>query len=803
MEPKQKFEKIELNVLRVQGFPHDIRSLFSKVHLEMRVGKQLQRTTSARGMAPHVWDEKFAFDLTGPEDLSLGLYLTKPFGKAVLLSSVAVPLDLEPRNQDRTRTFPSSNKRRPMTVTYQLREPGTNLRLETTTDESARDPRCPVFAFIIGIDQYLSSDIPDLRGCVNDAQTVKTYLVDRFRIPEAQIALLANEDATRNNILGTFESHLIDNSSIEKDDTIIIYYAGHGSRANAPDSWSSTDGKLETLVPHDERTGSLDEEVIHGIPDCTLNVLLSKLASAKGNNITVILDCGHSAPGTGVGSSQSILPLPRFVQTLLPIPENLDRELFGTGEIELPETSQKPIPSHIFLTACGQQQCARECLSATGEPCGFFTNSLIKLLRSVGPNRITYASLTDLLPTLPDQSPQCEGSNKDRYLFEVEGPAHDLQTHALAVKGDGTMVVNAGSIHGVVAGTQFALKADPEDLDSTLVAVSVGPESSVVIAAPGRASAFDDGAQLVVADWKNDAAIMKVYVRASENPPLAIADVLGQGARTNFLVVDSLANADLSIQRTAGGELSLARLDAKLSRYNLPDVRLPVLTTNLPSVLDAIAHFNYFLGKRPAHGQHSVALLPHGDVRVEMYNLRGEYGARVPNMELGDLVGDENEVRFRLDTQEKYGFAICNYSERDLFPYLFYFDPASYSIDAWYLPESETMSAPLPARSSAEPTRITVGYGPSGGYAFQFVIPDGVTTDTGFLKLFVSTSYLDLTHIEQHAAVDLYGGEKDHDVDSESPRTRWPRMEEAEMWGALDVAVTMYTDDAPPRLQLS
>jgi hypothetical protein len=68
------------------------------------------------------------------------------------------------------------------------------------------------------------------------------------------------------------------------------------------------------------------------------------------------------------------------------------------------------------------------------------------------------------------------------------------------------------------------------------------------------------------------------------------------------------------------------------------------------------------------------------EVKIEMYSLGGEYWARVPNLELGNLLVD-NEGRFRLEPEGKYGFAICNYSQYDLFPYLFYFDPATYSVD--------------------------------------------------------------------------------------------------------------------------
>ncbi|KAJ7323547.1 hypothetical protein DFH08DRAFT_630799, partial [Mycena albidolilacea] len=139
----------------------------------------------------------------------------------------------------------------------------------------------------------------NLRGCVNDALTIRSFLTNRFHIPEPQVAFLADEDATREAIVQKFRKHLIDNPSVEKDDTIIVYYGGHGSRTVAPDSWRYTDGKIETMVPHDGRAKKVQAEIIHGIINRTINALLSNLATAKGNNITVILDCCHSGGVTG------------------------------------------------------------------------------------------------------------------------------------------------------------------------------------------------------------------------------------------------------------------------------------------------------------------------------------------------------------------------------------------------------------------------------------------------------------------------------------------------------------------------
>ncbi|KAJ7029409.1 caspase domain-containing protein [Mycena alexandri] len=667
-----------------------------------------------------------------------------------------------------------------MTLTYQL-------------GELQRNSRCPVFAFIIGIDEYSSNTIPNLKGCVNDAQTMKAYLTHQFCIPDSQIAFLTNKDATRRAILQKFRTHLIDNSAIQKDDSIIIYYAGHGSGAPAPDSWPSTHGRVKTFVPHDEREKTLKGEVTHGIPDRTLNLLLEALASAKGNNITVILDCSHSATGTGSPSGSGIFPIPRFVETLLPIPEKLDVNLLGAraGQVSLPPgISHNFMDSHVLLAACREQQRARECLSAAGEPCGFFTDSLIKALCTLGPNRISYANLVDLLPRLPNQHPQCEGENKHRFLFEGEGGAvYERRVYTLKVKDNDIVEANAGSVDGVVVGTQFLLETD---VNCLLVAESVNLDSSVLIPTSAAAD-IQHGARVIVSHWKNDAAVMKVYVHTSEDPPLAVSDVaVPDGLGANFLVVDSLEAADLAIRRSGDEEFIITRLDAKIPRYTAPTVALGMPLNILPTAVDSVAHFNYFLGKQNGRSSDNLFASGSDNVRLEMYQLDGEYGARVPNSAVGNLIID-NEARFRLEPDGKYGFAIVNESARDLFPYLFYFDPSTYSIDAWYLPESHDMFAPLPAKLStaSDPSRITVGYGASGGYAFQFVVPEHLTSDTGFLKLFVSTKYFDLKRIEQLAAVDAATGTPD----AQEPR---PKLEaEGEMWAAIGVAMTMYTGEDP------
>jgi len=108
-------------------------------------------------------------------------------------------------------------------------------------------------------------------------------------VPESHMIYLCNEAATRDAILSQFRRHLIENPQIKQGDAIIIYYAGHGGRVDAPSGWTSSDGKIETICPHDEWMLDLEGNAIPGIPDRTINELLRRLASEKGNNIVRVL----------------------------------------------------------------------------------------------------------------------------------------------------------------------------------------------------------------------------------------------------------------------------------------------------------------------------------------------------------------------------------------------------------------------------------------------------------------------------------------------------------------------------------
>ena len=54
---------------------------------------------------------------------------------------------------------------------------------------------------LIGVNDYATESFTDLRGAVNDVETVRQLLVQRFGFPEANVATLTASSATRAGIL--------------------------------------------------------------------------------------------------------------------------------------------------------------------------------------------------------------------------------------------------------------------------------------------------------------------------------------------------------------------------------------------------------------------------------------------------------------------------------------------------------------------------------------------------------------------------------------------------------------------------
>ncbi|KAJ7815605.1 caspase domain-containing protein [Mycena leptocephala] len=593
-----------------------------------------------------------------------------------------------------------------------------------------------VFALIIGINDYIADSFPRLKGCVNDAESFRQFLLDPrekhgLGVPSNNIILLKNEQATRAAILDKFKTHFTTNENIPPNGkaTMIFFFAGHGSRADAPGNMMASDEKVETICPHDERTYTRTNEYVHGIPDYILGWLLHELSQKKGKNITIIFDSCHSG---GMGREP-------------------DRNLWeGTTDAYTlwSQSAQSPIlhsaPSHVLLAACREDESARE------------DESLIDSLRCTDPplKYTTYDELLKRMQKWPTQNPHCGGTYSNRLVFTRKYPATGersmlltMQDSASPSHSDPTISITMGSIHGVVNGTVFSVHA-PDNTDvCVLVAKTVRiHESILAFSEDTEPVQIPKGSRARVVAWNNEEMILRVFlspgfVRASVMFPES--KVTDRGPLHKYVQVQSAEEADTVLRWADTTKEVFIKRTIMAGEYETR-VSLNGKPEHLANIADAIAHFNYFLKCQSPNGKDPkvVGLF---QFTLEMHRLVGEWPQRKPDLNIGNMVktvSGRHEVRFRSEKDAEYGFIITNNSDFDLYPYLFYFNPVKCTIKEIYLPDGSNSMKPLKGKNT-----LNVGMG--GSDPFEFELPPKATSSSGLLKLFVSTQYLDLSGIEQ------------------------------------------------------
>ena len=80
------------------------------------------------------------------------------------------------------------------------------------------------YLLIIGIDTY-SNGVPKLYNAVKDAEAFKQVLIEKYQFEEAQCISLFNKEATRRNILKTFDDLV---GRLKAEDSLTFYFSGHG-----------------------------------------------------------------------------------------------------------------------------------------------------------------------------------------------------------------------------------------------------------------------------------------------------------------------------------------------------------------------------------------------------------------------------------------------------------------------------------------------------------------------------------------------------------------------------------------------
>ncbi|KAF7356191.1 hypothetical protein MVEN_00950400 [Mycena venus] len=662
---------------------------------------------------------------------------TTPSG-AVYLRARSIGGVRASREQESSHVFSSLLRLNEMPETYEMPPPYEEIQKPSSGGEDT------VFALLIGIDNYVAkNDLPPLRGAVNDARAFQQHLLD-FHVPPSNILLIENERATRAAILSAFQSHFLKNENIPDggEATIIFFFAGYGSLVDAPAAMNWRDLHVKVLCPVDERTTNDAGEYVHPIPDYVLGWLLWELAEKKGRNITVILDsCTSGGMGRDVGMPRAALSKSR------PIPHAVDSHLWKgkTDTVWSYRMWSTSATSHVLLAACHEDETAREVKYKEGQN-GRFTRSLIDLLRWAPLESITYEDLIDRLPRWSGQTPYCGGSGIKRPIFNGNYPKAARRSVRLWSSEDDPkpnssklFVADIGTVEGVVTGTEFSIYDKDNKFLCTFVAQSVLVHRSILVGRNRSPVDIPLSSRAVVSDWKDRSMLLRVYIP----PDFPYTDPLFQLSRAvqppRFVQAPSLEEAHIAVRIDADRDEVIIESRTPTMLKFQPEKRFPLegKRSHLFDAIDGVAHFSYFLDR-------ANDVDPIQGFALEMHRLKGEFPNRQPDMKVGEngnMVKD-GAVRFVSEEGAKYGFTIRNVFSEALFPYLFYFDPETYTIQQWYSPEGRYAGAALQSGET-----LTIGMGSER--AFEFMLEPGEVSSCGFLKLFVTREFIDLDWIRQ------------------------------------------------------
>jgi hypothetical protein len=315
-------------------------------------------------------------------------------------------------------------------------------------------------ALLVGINQYQDQKWIQLNGAVNDTLLQKELLIHRFGFEPEAIQVLTDEQATRENILKTFEAHLI--QWAKPGDVVVFHFSGHGSQVADPDKVFS-DGRVSTIVPIDGILPAGYPKIGGTVGDITGHTLWLLMKALDTDNVTFVLDSCHSGGARNGGltvrsrpGDQELLRVSDpSIQLLASKKEREYQEQWLTrlklSRAEFASQRKLGVPKGIMLSAAKRDQSAIDAPFA-GTPAGIFTYVLTRYLwqqTSSDPANLVIAStiatthriLQEYFPTVGIvQQPESnirQGSDRDKqavyFISQKSVPAEAVITK---VQGD-------------------------------------------------------------------------------------------------------------------------------------------------------------------------------------------------------------------------------------------------------------------------------------------------------------------------------------------------------------------------------
>lgn len=328
----------------------------------------------------------------------------------------------------------------------------------------------------VGVDKYLYSrarletgDFNDLHGAVNDVAQIKHALRTAYRLdldrPSAGCSssnpvsiTLTDQCATRAAILAGFADRL---ALSKPGDTLIFFFAGHGSQAVDDENLDQASGLSDTILPTDARDPDAEERI--ELLDSELRGLIDG-ATAQGVNVVSMFDSCHSGTGVRGGFGEGA---DRFAPGVF-MPKKPAARATPRAPARTRPAAGPSLGYRVHLAAATDDQKAREVPLGDGSWAGVFTTALAQTLVAM-PD----ASFGDIATEVrrkveeqghSDQIPQAEGELRAKM---GRGARYAIVLAARPAAGK-VVLDGTGRLSGMTVGSRFDLFGSSTDaLDGT------------------------------------------------------------------------------------------------------------------------------------------------------------------------------------------------------------------------------------------------------------------------------------------------------------------------------------------------
>jgi len=307
-----------------------------------------------------------------------------------------------------------------------------------------------LYALLVGINEYHpETSVRHLKGCENDVKAMNAYLKKDFSHLEPTILTILNANATRENLLKTFESYL---GQAGPDDIALFYYSGHGSYEKTSTEFETFDTKNqnETLVCYDSRRKGHQD-----LADKEIAVILSRLEAGQK---VLILDSCHSGSITRSTEEEFTRQEParatadgvykRPLETYLLPGDNFYLTQKAEGKVQIPSTP------HLLISACSRDEKALEKIfEDTNERRGLFSTFLLDILEQnkgqISYNELYTQARISVIKSRKKQTPRIDplfGFNAN-LGFLSDKP---INTNRYPVVNDRGLKLKLGQVHGLL-----------------------------------------------------------------------------------------------------------------------------------------------------------------------------------------------------------------------------------------------------------------------------------------------------------------------------------------------------------------